>query len=524
MPPQDSPPSNAAELSVSELSGALKRTIEDRFGYVRVRGEISGYRGPHSSGHVYFCLKDATARIDAVMWKGSFARLRVRPEEGMEVIATGKITTFPGKSTYQIVVDSIEPAGVGALLALLNLRTEKLRAEGLFDPARKQLLPFMPKVIGVITSPTGAVIRDILHRLADRFPRHVLVWPVRVQGETSAAEVARAIDGFNALPEGGRIPRPDVLIVARGGGSLEDLWGFNEEIVVRAAAASDIPLISAVGHETDTTLIDYAADVRAPTPTAAAEMAVPVQADLLAQTTGFAARHRAAMRRLLDIRRNDLRGLVRALPGGEDVVAIPRQRLDRAGERLAERMVSGLRARSLQLGRAAQLLARHSPQAEFARRQGETREAGANLRRAGRLLLQRPRQQVEDLQGRLTRAFASRITLERQAAANARRQLEQASLRLRAASAKPQERRIDRLAALAKLLDSYSYHNVLARGFALVRDEQGRPLRTAADVESGARLDIEFADGRVGAVAGVAAVPKKGAAKKPAKAGQGTLF
>ncbi|MDB5545216.1 MAG: Exodeoxyribonuclease 7 large subunit, partial [Hyphomicrobiales bacterium] len=213
MAPQDSPLSNAAELSVSELSGALKRTIEDRFGYVRVRGEISGYRGPHSSGHVYFCLKDATARIDAVMWKGSFARLRVRPEEGMEVIATGKITTFPGKSTYQIVVETIEPAGVGALLALLKMRTETLRAEGLFDPARKQLLPFMPQVIGVITSPTGAVIRDILHRLADRFPRHVLVWPVRVQGETSAAEVARAIEGFNALPEGGPIPRPDVLIV-----------------------------------------------------------------------------------------------------------------------------------------------------------------------------------------------------------------------------------------------------------------------------------------------------------------------
>jgi exodeoxyribonuclease VII large subunit len=530
MAPQDTPGSNAAELTVSELSGALKRTIEDRFGYVRVRGEISGYRGPHSSGHAYFCLKDARARIDAVMWKGTFARLRIRPEEGMEVIATGKITTFPGKSTYQIVVESIEPAGVGALLALLKQRTEKLRAEGLFDPARKQLPPFMPRVIGVITSPTGAVIRDILHRLADRFPRHVLVWPVRVQGDTSAAEVARAIEGFNALPEGGKIPRPDVLIVARGGGSLEDLWGFNEEIVVRAAATSDIPLISAVGHETDTTLIDHAADVRAPTPTAAAEMAVPVLADLLAQTAGFAARHRAAMRRQLDARRNEVRGLVRALPGGEDVVAVPRQRLDRAGERLAERVVSRLRERTLRLGRASQLLARHSPQAEFARRQGETREAAANLRRVGRDLLLKPRQRADDLQSRLTRAFANRIALEKQHGANCRRQLEQASRRLAAAPAKPLERRAERLAGLAKLLESYSYHNVLSRGFALVRDAEGRPLRAAADVGTGARVEIEFADGRVGAIADGAPAPSpkktpdKASSKKPAPAGQGSLF
>jgi exodeoxyribonuclease VII large subunit len=294
---------------------------------------------------------------------------------------------------------------------------------------------------------------------------------------------------------------------------------------VRAAAASDIPLISAVGHETDTTLIDYAADVRAPTPTAAAEMAVPVLADLLAQTAGFAARHRAAMRRLLDIRRNDMRGLVRALPSGEDVIAIPRQRLDRAGERLAERVVSRLRERGLRLGRAAQLLARHSPQAELARRQGETREAATNLRRAGRQLLQRPRQQVDDLQSRLTRAFANRIALEKQHGANCRRQLEQASARLLAAPSKPLERRAERLASAAKLLESYSYHNVLARGFALVRDESGQPLRAAADVATGARVEIEFADGRVGAVAGVAAKKAdKAAAKKPATAGQGRLF
>ena len=263
------PGANAPEFSVSELSSALKRAIEDRFGYVRVRGEVSGYRGPHSSGHVYFSLKDANARLDAVIWKGVFGRLRVKPEEGLEVVVTGKITTFPGKSAYQIVVESLEPAGVGALMALLEARRRALAEEGLFDPARKQLLPYLPRVIGVVTSPTGAVIRDILHRLSDRFPVHVLVWPVRVQGETSAAEVAQAIRGFNALAPDGAIPRPDLLIVARGDGSLEDLWGFNEEIVVRAAAESEIPLIAAVGHETDWTLIDYAADVRAPTPPAA---------------------------------------------------------------------------------------------------------------------------------------------------------------------------------------------------------------------------------------------------------------
>ena len=278
----EAPGANAPEFSVSELSSALKRAIEDRFGYVRVRGEISGYRGPHSSGHAYFSVKDAGARLDAVIWKGVFGRMRVKPEEGLEVVVTGKLTTFAGKSAYQIIVESLEPAGVGALMALLEARRRKLAEEGLFDPARKQLLPFLPRVIGVVTSPTGAVIRDILHRLADRFPLHVLVWPVRVQGETSAEEIARAIHGFNAFAVDGPIPRPDLIIVARGGGSLEDLWSFNEEIVVRAAAASLIPLISAVGHETDWTLIDFAADLRAPTPTAAAELATPVRAELLA--------------------------------------------------------------------------------------------------------------------------------------------------------------------------------------------------------------------------------------------------
>jgi exodeoxyribonuclease VII large subunit len=256
---------NALEFSVSEISQALKRTVEDQFGHVRVRGEISGYRGPHSSGHAYFTLKDEGATIDAVIWKGNFARLAFRPEEGLEVIATGRLTTYPRSSKYQIVIEQIEPAGAGALMALLEDRRKRLLAEGLFAPERKRELPYLPQVIGVITSPTGAVIRDILHRLDDRFPTHVIVWPVRVQGDTCAPEVTNAIDGFNAFAPNGPIPRPDLLIVARGGGSIEDLWGFNEESVVRAVARSTIPIISAVGHETDTTLIDYAADRRAAT-------------------------------------------------------------------------------------------------------------------------------------------------------------------------------------------------------------------------------------------------------------------
>ena len=247
-------------------------------------------KGPHSSGHAYFALKDEGARIEAVIWRGSFTRMRIKPEEGLEVVATGRLTTFPGRSTYQIVIELLAPAGLGALMALLEQRKQKLAAEGLFDEARKQLLPYLPEVIGVVTSPTGAVIRDILHRLAERFPRRVLVWPVRVQGEGAAEEIAAAITGFNALPADGDIPRPDLLIVARGGGSIEDLWSFNEEIVVRAAAAGMIPLISAVGHETDVTLIDFVADRRAPTPTAAAEMAVPVRADLIGRVDTLARR------------------------------------------------------------------------------------------------------------------------------------------------------------------------------------------------------------------------------------------
>ena len=326
--------SNVAEYTVSEISGALKRTVEDTFGHVRVRGEISGYRGPHSSGHAYFSLKDDKARIEAVIWRGSMSRLRFQPEEGMEVIATGKLTTYPGSSKYQIVIEQMEPAGAGALMALLEERKRKLGAEGLFDAAVKQRLPFMPRVIGVVTSPTGAVIRDIIHRITDRFPLHVLVWPVRVQGETSGTEVANAINGFNGLVQGGDLPRPDVLIVARGGGSLEDLWGFNDEAVVRAVAASRIPIISAVGHETDWTLIDLAADVRAPTPTGAAEMAVPVRADLQATVATLGARLSAGMSRYLDRRRQTQRALARALPTADQLLALPRRHFDETAARL----------------------------------------------------------------------------------------------------------------------------------------------------------------------------------------------
>ncbi|MBF0393884.1 MAG: exodeoxyribonuclease VII large subunit, partial [Alphaproteobacteria bacterium] len=305
--------SNLPEFTVSEISGALRHTVEETFSHVRVRGEVSGFKR-HGSGHLYFCLKDSEAVLDAVCWRGSALRLGLKPEDGIEVICTGRLTTYPGRSKYQMVVERIELAGQGALLKLLEDRKRRLAAEGLFDLARKKPLPFLPQVIGVITSPTGAVIKDILHRLAERFPRHVLLWPVPVQGEGAAERIAAAINGFNALPQGGPVPRPDLLIVARGGGSLEDLWAFNEEVVVRAAAASRIPLISGVGHETDTTLIDFAADLRAPTPTGAAEKAVPVRLDLVAQLGGLGQRLLGSMARNMGDRRERLEGLARGLP------------------------------------------------------------------------------------------------------------------------------------------------------------------------------------------------------------------
>src|SRR5205807_2365166 len=328
---------NLPEYTVSELSQALKRSVEENFSHVRVRGEISGYKR-HSSGHCYFALKDAEAVLDAVCWRQTAIRLPIRPEDGMEVVCTGRLTTYPGRSKYQLVIDSIALAGIGALLRILEERRQRLAAEGLFAAERKKKLPFLPEVIGIVTSPSGAVIRDILHRLADRFPRRVLIWPVAVQGDGAANQVAAAIEGFNRLAVGGprenSVPHPDLIIVARGGGSLEDLMPFNEEIVVRAAAGSAIPLISAVGHETDTTLIDHASDRRAPTPTAAAEMAVPVRLDLIAELGGKAARLTGGLSRLFAERRLHLGGLARGLPDPQDLLGAAAQRLDDRTERL----------------------------------------------------------------------------------------------------------------------------------------------------------------------------------------------
>ena len=517
----DAPGANAPEFSVSELSSALKRAIEDRFGYVRVRGEISGYRGPHSSGHVYFSLKDANARLDAVIWKGVFGRMRIKPEEGLEVVVTGKITTFPGKSAYQIIVESLEPAGVGALMALLEARRLKLAEEGLFDAARKQLLPYMPRVIGVVTSPTGAVIRDILHRLADRFPVHVLVWPVRVQGETSAAEVAQAIRGFNALPPGGAIPRPDVLIVARGGGSLEDLWSFNEEMVVRAAAESDIPLISAVGHETDWTLIDHAADLRAPTPTAAAEMAMPVRNELLAGLADLGGRIAGAALRLAERRRAELRALARALPSGEAILAAPRQRLDAAIAALRARARAGFDARSLQLAHLSRRLARQSPQARLAALAERRRGLGQRLARAGIMVGERTGERLAGAARRL----AALTHAEGRRGGERARFLAQLDGRLRRGFGEAQRRRAARLAAATQLLGAVGYRNVLARGFALVRDAANAPLPRAAAIAPGQALHIEFADGAIAATAaGHAADPPTKRGKQTTKDRQGSLF
>ncbi|MEM8724871.1 MAG: exodeoxyribonuclease VII large subunit, partial [Pseudomonadota bacterium] len=324
---------NAQPLSITEISTLLKRTVEERFGYVRLRGELSGVKRA-ASGHLYCALKDEKAVLDGVMWRGSTNRLAFVPEDGLEVIATGKLTTYAGRSKYQIVIDSLEIAGEGALLALLEKTRARLDAEGLFARERKQPLPFLPKTIGVVTSPTGSVIRDILHRLADRFPSHVLVWPVLVQGQGAAEQISSAIRGFSALEAAGTVPRPDLLIVARGGGSIEDLWSFNEEAVVRAIAECTIPVISAVGHETDTTLADYAADRRAPTPTAAAEMAVPVRADLEATLADFAARQRRAVHRPVELGRERLEARVRRMPRAETLLQPQAQRLDELSERL----------------------------------------------------------------------------------------------------------------------------------------------------------------------------------------------
>ena len=526
--------SNVPEISVSELSNALKRTVEERFGYVRLRGEISNYRGPHSSGHAYFCLKDAAARIDAVVWRTTFVRLKFKPEEGMDVVATGKVTTFPGKSSYQIVIETLEPAGIGALMAMIEERRRRLAAEGLFDAARKRPLPYLPAAIGVITSPTGAVIRDILHRIAGRFPRPVLVWPVRVQGEGSGAEVARAILGFNALAAQGAIRAPDVLIVARGGGSLEDLWGFSDEAVIRAAVASLIPLVSAVGHETDWTLLDHAADLRAPTPTGAAELAVPVRADLIGSLDRLAARHVAGTLRLLERARDALRSATRALPAGAELLADPRQRLDRAGAQLPAGLRLSADRRRLDLVRASAKLAGQSPQTRLARSEQQLKASGDRLERAGSVAAERRHRQLDAAAQRLRTGFAARIGLAAQDNRHAAVRLRDLAARLGRAGTADAARRKARLQSLGQMLGSLGYRSVLARGFALVRDESGHPTRRAAEIEPGAPLSIEFADAVVAVRAQggaesadvTAAKARPRGPSRPAKpeAEQGSLF
>lgn len=449
---------NLPEFSVSEIAAALKRTVEDSFPFVRVRGEISGLKF-HSSGHVYFDLKDDKAVLNAVVWRGTVQKLALKPQQGLEVVCTGRISTYPGSSRYQIIVEQIELAGLGALMAMLEERKKRLAAEGLFAAERKKKLPYLPEVIGVVTSPTGAVIRDIMHRLRARFPRRVLLWPVAVQGEKAAGEVAAAIRGFNALARDGAVPRPDVIIVARGGGSIEDLMAFNDESVVRAAAASEIPLIAAVGHETDTTLIDYAADARAPTPTAAAEMAVPVRTELLAQVLDLERRNLRHFARGMTEKRRALEALGRALPRADELIAEPRQRFDLASERLAHALRHNL--------------------AEHRR---------AFIETAGRLRLQ-------SLTARRVRDAERTGFLAQRLAQSFRTALRQ---------------RRERLTAISRLLDGVSYRAALERGFALVRGADGRVRRRAAQLTAGEKLILAFADGEAEATA------KTGTAKTPA--------
>lgn len=506
---------NIAEYSVSQLSGALKRSVEDQFGHVRVRGEISQFKRA-ASGHCYFRLKDETANLDAIIWRGVAGKLTMQPEDGLEVIATGKVTTYAQRSSYQIVIEDMAPAGKGALMALLEERRKKLTAEGLFAPERKRALPYLPDVIGVVTSPTGAVIRDILHRLEDRFPRHVLVWPVAVQGEAAAGQVAAAIHGFQTLPD--NLPKPDVLIVARGGGSLEDLWAFNEESVVRAVAASEIPVITAVGHETDTTLVDFASDKRAPTPTAAAEMAVPVRADLVFTVQELGARQDRAAVRIIDSRAEQVRGLARGLPKPIDVLAQKQQRLDDVYGRLSAVGQSHLKTAQ---ARQASMDARFTPRLITA-------------------MVERLRERMGDLSGRHRRsltaivgvkhqglsALSQRLRLEptQRALNDAGKTLERISGQLFSAVHDQTRRESERLTALSRMLTSLSYQGTLSRGYAVVRGGDGAVLRSAKGTKAGAALTIEMADGHIDATAsGSPSAPKKPAARKaPPK--QGTLF
>jgi len=441
---------NLPVFSVSEITAAIKRTMEDTFSRIRIRGEVSGLRRP-GSGHLYMDLKDEDGLIAAVCWRGVAAKLAVAPEDGLEIIITGRITTYGPASKYQLVIEDMELAGEGALLKLIEDRRKKLAAEGLFDEDAKHTLPFLPNVIGVVTSPSGAVISDILHRLADRFPRHVVIWPVLVQGKQASGQVAAAIRGFNALEAGGPVVRPDLIIVARGGGSLEDLMAFNEEAVVRATAESEIPLISAVGHETDVTLIDFAADRRAPTPSAAAEMAVPVRMELAAQVADNGRRLDSTMMRSIEDARALLGQLWRIAGNPGHLVEEAAQRLDNRGERLRGALAALISAA-----------------------RGRYGGASAGLRpRALQLMLNNGEQRIEALAGRLERETD-------RAMANSRTNLEH----------------------LGGLLTSYSYENVLARGFTVIRDEAGVAVMEAAQTMPGMMVELGFSDGEVPAIVG----------------------
>ena len=481
----DAPPlSNIPEYSVGEVSAAVRRNLEAEFPRVRVRGEVSGFKRA-ASGHLYFNLKDDRDVLNAVCWRGAAGGIGLRPEDGMEVVATGRVTAYGARSSYQLVVDALDLAGEGALLKLLEERRRRLAEEGLFDADSKRRIPFLPERIGIVTSLGGAVLHDILHRLRERFPRHVLVWPVPVQGEGAAEKIAEAIEGMGALP-----PEmlPDVLIVARGGGSLEDLWAFNEEAVVRAAAVSAIPLISAVGHETDTTLIDLAADLRAPTPTAAAELAVPVRSELLTRTAGQGERLLAAGARMVEERRARISGLARGLPAPTALLEQASQRLDDRGER----MEAGLRTRvALAASRLVELSARFGqPRALIDKQEERLAALGAAFLRTGRHTVEAQGHLLERLDAgrRLTSAW-SRL------AGNAEAVLERASA----------------------LLESSSYRRVLERGFALVRDEHG-PVVSAAEARQRRRVAIVFADGEAAARI---LKDRTGRARKP---DQGSLF
>ena len=510
------PAGNQPEFTVSELSGAVKRVIEGEFGLVRVRGEVGRVSRP-SSGHLYFDLKDDRAVIAAVSWKGQVARMQVRPEEGMEVVATGRMTTFPGQSKYQLIVEDVAPAGAGALMAMLEKRRAALAAEGLFDQGRKKPIPYLPGVIGVVTSPSGAVIRDILHRLRDRFPRHVLIWPVAVQGQACAPEVAAAIRGFNAIEPGGAVPRPDLIIVARGGGSLEDLWGFNEEIVVRAAAASRIPLISAVGHETDTTLIDFAADRRAPTPTAAAEMAVPVRMELLAQVDGFGARAMRAVVAGVGLRGQRLRDLGRALPRAEALIQGPAQRLDLWSGRLGAGLgMAAARKRRVYEARAG-LVRPELLLGLVVHRRRDLGERVARLDGVAERRAERLRARLDGFAGRLEPSLARIVGDAERKVRDGRGKLADYAERLEAAADARFARLDQRLEALDRTRVTLGYAETLRRGFAVVRGD-GAVVTSKAVAERAAVIEIEFADGRMA----LGARPK---AKKPGEGPeQGNLF